>query len=635
MHSYARQVSARVAALAAASVATLACSGRVSRGAELLSPSLADGGARPDAGGLPDGAAALADGSSGAAPPGLSEEGGEQSSGVVTTNGGSGGPVTPEPGQNTNDSANTLIQAEGYDWSLPAGAMVAQNSGFFSEADSAQHHVHLSSVDVTWRQLNPQAGSYGGSATGSAQGMTFRSLDAQLATTSPFWMRVWVSGTTWAPSWVAAECGVSSVGPDYDNQRHLPVWDPCVWDHVKAMYRYLMVERNLRADPRLRFIYVPGAFTWCEFDYEMVSAAARSGALSLPQFRSWFATMTADLVNIMNGENDRTDDDFAYKLVFTGEDYPWGPWGASDDLFARDAVHAGMGIRTGITEVFNNHLSNLPAYGTTVDARGYMVTDESAPALDGKRVVATENECFDDCGFSTRSEDERAYAVMMSNLKALQMRVNWLYVVPSASFMSAYADHYAWVEKSLGHTAATSRDAWAFLRDAEDRYWAGDDSRTWSGKPYVKNFERFLWQRDVSPDGESARGNERRTGVLVEENGSSYEGRRTQHANGQHALYFFLHDAFVSPSRVQPLDVKVTYLDAGTGDFWLEYLDALGAMRESPKASRGGSGRLRTATFHIENLLPGNGLTDNADFRVFAAESGADLDVRMVRVVKP
>jgi hypothetical protein len=32
------------------------------------------------------------------------------------------------------------------------------------------------------------------------------------------------------------------------------------------------------------------------------------------------------------------------RLVYTGEDYPWGPFGRADDLLATKAVRAGLGV---------------------------------------------------------------------------------------------------------------------------------------------------------------------------------------------------------------------------------------------------------------------------------------------------
>ena len=52
-----------------------------------------------------------------------------------------------------------------------------------------------------------------------------------------------------------------------------------------------------------------------------------------------------------------------------------------------------MGIRNGITELFNDHLGEAPAYGSHIGDDGRLHTDESWIGLDG-RVIGAENECF-------------------------------------------------------------------------------------------------------------------------------------------------------------------------------------------------------------------------------------------------
>ena len=99
----------------------------------------------------------------------------------------------------------------------------------------------------------------------------------------------------------------------------------------------------------------------------------RGRCLTFEAYRDWHARMLSDLVAIMNGENADPTDDFAYKLVFTGEDYPFSErFGDRVAFFARDAVEAGMGIRNGISELFNFHLGEIPAYGTTIGADGHL-----------------------------------------------------------------------------------------------------------------------------------------------------------------------------------------------------------------------------------------------------------------------
>lgn len=518
----------------------------------------------------------------------------------------------------------TVSVADGEDWTVPDGTTTVDNSGFFSESAAPTRDVDVRVLDLTWAQLEPEPGVFDTTSRGSAQGMQFPSFDDQIASGGPFWVRIWFSSTEWAPSWVTTVCNVEPItGQDYDGQRHLPIWDPCVWDHIVNVYDEFLVRRGLLADPDVKLVYVPGAFTWAEFDYDMINLAVNRDGLEFETYDAWFSTMVSDL-SALGGPD-------AHKLVFTGEDYPYGPFGARDDLLARDAVTAGLGIRSGITEVSNNHLSEVPAYGASIEANGHLVTDEGWPLLDGTGVIAAENECFDACGYHT---DDPWYAVRQANLKALQLRVNWLYVVPNPSFMPEFPDHWEWVRLELGRTPTTAFDAWAQLRDAEDRYWddegTGPDGSRWDGFPYVKNLERWLVQRDVAPDGVSRRGSEVHEGEIDRYNGTAYEGRSTDRATGNDFLYFDLDDAFLTGAL--DVEVKVTWLDLGTATWTLGYPTA-GGIAETPPVTNTDTGTSKTATFAIHDASFDGSLPGGTDFRLWNGGI-EDLEVAFVRVVK-
>ena len=516
--------------------------------------------------------------------------------------------------------ATGVTIVDGDDWSLPGWVRPAPNSGYFSEEADAAELVAVRSVDLSWRQLRPSSEqTLDRSSSGSAQGMSFDGLDAQLAQPGDFWMRIFASGEDWAPAWVADDCGVSSYGPDYDGERHLPIWNECVWGHLMDTYRMLFVDLGLAADPRLRFVYVPGAFTWAEYDYEMVTAAADAGDLDEKSYLAWYDHAWSDLVALF-GDN-------AHKLVFTGEDYPWGPFGAADDLLARQAVDAGMGIRTGITEVANFHLSEAPAYGSHVEPNGHLSIDETLPVHSGRFVVATENECFTDCGYTT---SEPYYAVRQANLKALQLRVNWMYVVPGPSYMAEYPEHWDWLRLSLGQTAETSADAWAAFRDAEDTFWADaesgpfDDPAAWPSRPHVRNLERWLVQ--VDEPGSVAHRTEAdvHAHVLEEDNGTAYEGLSTDVAAGDTGFVLDVDPRFAAAASGR-IVLKVTYLDEGDGGFAIDTGSGTSAAVE-----RTGSGTWRTATI----ALPDGALAASARLRVSLASGADDLVVRFVRLVR-
>ena len=520
-------------------------------------------------------------------------------------------------------AATVTRSVAGDDWTLPAGDRVA-NSGLFSEASSAGPGVDLRGFDLTWAQIQPTPGAFDTQATGSAQGMDLPSFAAQNADPRPFWMRLFASGTTWAPQWLANECSYTAVGPDDDRQMHVPIWDPCVWERLRGAWRKLMVDQGLRSDPRLRFVYVPGAFTWVEYDYDMVDRGARAG-LTFEAYRDWHAQMLRDLVAIMNGENDDPSDDFAHKLVFTGEDYPFSDvFGDRVALFARDAVAAGMGIRNGITELFNFHLSEIPAYGTTIGRDGHLATDDDWPLFDGRRIAATENECYTDCGF--RSRDPR-YAVKMSNLKALQMRLNWIYVVPGPSRLDALAAHWEWVRRELGRRPENAPDAWVALRDAEDVYWRERGDRRWRGFPFVRNLERWIVQR-----GAARRGTVVRRDDPHPENGRAFESLRTHVARGRRSLAFDVDERFMGAAAAAPVELKVTYRDFARRAWRLQYR-ARGAVTRSGPVVRGrGRGSFRTITFTISDPGFDDGLTGGTDFALRALRG--DLEASFVRVVR-
>ncbi|KYQ88236.1 hypothetical protein DLAC_10921 [Tieghemostelium lacteum] len=519
----------------------------------------------------------------------------------------------------------------GDDWEIPSWAGVSQNSGFFSEERDSSVAVNVGVFDVAWRQVNPSKDTYTFTSTATVKGMSFSSFSTQNQTTNAFWMRIWNSGVDWAPTYIPTLCQVSSIGVDYDNDPHLPIWNACVWGEMKKMYTYIFKTLNMRADNRLKFIYVPGAFNWCEFDFTEIGNYSTATGYTYQQFNTWFQQAMQDLVDIFG--------DYSYKLVYTGEDYPFDveSWPQAKNLLAKDAVSKGMGIRNGITEVFNFHLAEIPAYGVTIDTNtGYLIFNQSWPLqMNPNRVIGTENECFKDCGF-TVSNANLFYAIKMSNLKALQMGVNWLYLVPGPSYMTTYPELYNWLRYSLGKQGNSAFDSWVALRSAQDLFWADDDSINWPNKPYIKNLERFLYQRDMAP------GAYTRVGTLLKkdiygssntDNGQAYEGLRTNMANGNNSMVFFVDDTFIKGNSGD-IQIKVSFLDGGSTQFKLQYMNTNSQLTNSSTVQVNATQTYKTYTFEFTNINFSNQMSPgNSDFKILNLGPG-DLEVQFVRVVK-
>lgn len=524
-----------------------------------------------------------------------------------------------------------VSDAPGWDWTLPASVVPEPGTGFFSENATPELDVTARVVDLTWRQLQPEPGVFSTTTADRVYGMDFPSFATQLADDGPYWLRLWITGRDWAPPWVQDRCGVTPVGVGYEGDPHLPIWNACLWNHARDLWRTVLIGRGLRSDPRLVLAYVPGGFTWSEFDFDIPAQAAADGKLAFTTFSRWFEQAIADLVAIANGENDDPGDDFAHKLVYTGEDYPFGPsgWGTRDDLLARDAVAAGMGIRTGISELSNFHLNEIPAWGTTIGADGHLVTDPHWVGLDGRRVLAAENECFDACGFTS---SDREYAVRMANLKVLQMGVRWLYVVPEDSFLTTWPAHWRWVRLGLGRRAETAPDAWVALREAGDRYFLDDPVVDWSGRPWIRNLERFL--RQIEPPGaRTRRGSEVHVGELSPDNGTAFEGRRTQLADGQSRIAFVVDDAFLDGS-VDTVELFVTYRDDTNTGWRVKVSDPSGTPVLGPELAQGRTGAVRTARLRLQGVAFSRALAGGGDLELVAT-GDEDLEVLFVRLVRP
>ena len=242
---------------------------------------------------------------------------------------------------------------------------------------------------------------------------------------------------------------------------------------------------------------------------------------------------------------DLMGEEYAHKLIFTGEDFPYSIPGFDDSELDPDdqipsgekdrwnetimnhlpmeATAAGMSIRNGITENHSTHHYHTPAYGTFVDWSGHVVADNSW--YEGQnRVFATEQECFAIAGSCSGSlefddpavRDEFEYSVVRSNLVSLQSRMNYMYVKPTV--IAEMPEHWNWVRHNLSQLPEQSTEAWATLGHYRERFFERDKlslewfgSHDWIGRPWIANTEKFLVQRDVCNGGQTQVGTENRT----------------------------------------------------------------------------------------------------------------------------
>ena len=166
----------------------------------------------------------------------------------------------------------------------------------------------------------------------------------------------------------------------------------------------------------------------------------------------------------------------------------------------------GFGIRRGFVEMYLYHIPD-PMIGQQLDEDGYLVVDEAALVLRDGRFHGEENEEYErywatpayECRFG-RTTDSFSYRYFTANLRMLQMRCNYALF----NEFSLIPEQFVWVGQSLGRTINDTPDVWCALRES---YLAGylreaiDGSETkpqqaWRHPLPVKNFERWLYQRD-------------------------------------------------------------------------------------------------------------------------------------------
>jgi hypothetical protein len=183
----------------------------------------------------------------------------------------------------------------------------------------------------------------------------------------------------------------------------------------------------------------------------------------------------------------------------------------------------------------------------------------------------------------------------------------------------------------MGKTIDNTPDAWSYLREA---YVGGNQ-----GKPLpLKNMERWLFQRDI-PGGmtQPAMRVERSYAMTTDPDGirHEYAARRTDRVSGNDYMYFRLHDSFAGQAAQAPIVLKITYLDQSDADWMVEYTHrTLHALHRTTAVHSSNDGRIKTATFCIQDAVFSNSLLpDGQHFRIYNGGQ-ADVTVLFVRVIR-
>lgn len=307
------------------------------------------------------------------------------------------------------------------------------------------------------------------------------------------------------------------------------------------------------------------------------------------------------------------------------------------------AVSIGMSVREGAQEYFNSSCEDY-SWGSpsqTINNINYQTTNENYPLhKDTLRMIGTENEAFCDpnmipvCSY---------YHLKMSTLKALQLRVNWLNA--REEYVAEVPAMYEYFRLTARKTVKNSPDAWVVLRQSYDPLFTNTppalpnpkpNSPLWTSRvtlPY-RNWEKWLRQREVLPDGKVVP-----TYKLVNNsffdtyNLKAEEALRTDKVNGSNYMYFDVDDNFIKGDE-NSIEIKVTYWDNFTGNWWIEY-DAAGneINKKSTQVTNLNDNKWKTITIRINDAAFTNRQSGNMDFRIYNGGTN-DISVRFVRIIK-
>lgn len=287
------------------------------------------------------------------------------------------------------------------------------------------------------------------------------------------------------------------------------------------------------------------------------------------------------------------------------------------------ALELGMGQRNGFVEHYLLHAPN-PGLGQDLDADGYLVVNEACPLIAENRASGDENEEY------TAGHVERfgpietfPHRYREATLRMLQMRRNFVWAEGGPWLINPPLLHYLALE--LGKTARDAPDAWCYLRESVVK--GGENGRT------VKNFERWLYQRDADGARTEATGKVEVPPQMFEfDKGHLYDltARTTQTAKGQSLIRFGVDEAFLGGGP-HAVAVKITHFDRAHAEWQLEYSNG-DKMAATRKVTCGDSGGARTVTFILKDAcFPGRGYT-GMDLQIRALKG--DAVIRFVRVIK-
>jgi hypothetical protein len=548
----------------------------------------------------------------------------------------------------------TVQLTNGEYWSLPARYPAKSPHGglnqIWGRAINWSPTTDLHWVGAYWRDLNPAEGQYRWDRIESINGEWTYSLNqlGALGKTALIWTAI--AGrdeTTWhAPQWVLNKCQAAGTPVKVINNGDGTPWGLALWESCPRTQLLRFIREmftRYRNDARVEYAY---ATTFNAGEFWMPAAVyndAKSKGFTPAILESyakaiinewvsavgvkkviWTAAHTWDLPGDDTAvETDRVN---SYALMTLGTQLREGN---AESLTAQITQSL---IGQGVVDVVPRPMNANPAHSH------WYLTAQPIQQMGREGVSFYGNE-FEIANLAGVFGNYNYYRLAVLNM--LRKHQNWaifphdLRTGANDAAQPQFAALRDYFRQSAGYPVAEAPDAWAVLHEFYDDCW--------NGSRHYHNYEKFLLQREVASGGRTVV-TEQHTwpnnqyGFCAVGTGGAevpavtFFARRTDRASGNNYIYFDVDSGF-APASERRFMIAVTYRDAGTTAWRLEYSTATAANVPTPTVTNTNTGTLKTAIFTLSDVSFRNAQEDGMDFRIFNGGS-ADVIVRSVRVIR-
>lgn len=526
-------------------------------------------------------------------------------------------------GDNTNISVTDI--STGSDWSLPDLVQASSRSGgLYMDRNPDSSSLSLKGITLSWANLNPAKNQYDFSDLDTALGMAKNeSYQIIIRLKCHVVARRNLSGAMdancpYVPQWVLNLHSPAQFVTRDTSEKYIRVAAP--WDTglQKEFLTFISFfgQQGYLADERIAGIYITGISSslgeefWLHCDYlqNALNAGMTENLLLMTYKNRIDAWIDASCENV-------------HKLIWIGYGGIQNS-GYDGDQLNDYALDLGLGWRHGGPENYHDILP--PEVGQTY-TNGYLEADWSHPLRDGQRIFLGEIEYIFEQPDPANAQAEQTHMTESAIMRMAQLGMNYAWT--SADFLEYAPQMFEWWTLTAGKDPWDSPDAVCWLR--QDAIYVKTHAKVYP----IKNFERFLYQRDEAeartvpalPVNRAAFWND------PSEKNFDYSARATDVCNDSDKMIFSLESGFLNTLNT-PFTIKITYFDNTVSQWVLEVPAGEGYLQSSTITGESND-TLKTVTFTINTIPDNTNLDNHCAFRLRVLND-QDVTVKFARVIK-